>query len=270
LYKSSNFRVKRSLSKLPFLFFYFITGRITNKVIVHDHVFKEQLKNLYKMPENKIAIIAHGVSPCKSITSSTKNEELATKLQDKKIVLFFGFLSPRKGVEYLLQAFKNVTIDYTNCVLIVAGDAPKQYINYKKRLKAMTSELGLQEKVIFTGFVENEVADYLFSRALIFVLPYTFSSAASGPLSTAMQNGLPIIATRTYYFQDVLKNNYDSLLVPPSNCEFLAKAILKLLEDETLRQKFSTNIRKKAEQSSWRKIAKMTVELYAKSTGSYR
>jgi glycosyltransferase involved in cell wall biosynthesis len=222
------------------------------------------LKELYKINDKKISVVPHGISIKNSSTPCACLGMLTSLIEGKRIILYFGFLSKRKGVEYLLRAFRTVTINCSDCILIIAGDSlPKHGESYRAKLELLKHNLGLGDKVLFTGFLENECVDYLFSKATIFVLPYTFSPSASGPLSTAIQNGLPTIATEIGYFKSFLTNNFDALLVPPCDDESLANAILELLTNEELAHKLSKNIIRKAEQNTWQNVSKMTLDVYS-------
>jgi glycosyltransferase involved in cell wall biosynthesis len=253
-----------AVNKLVLLSFYMLIAKLVNVIIVHDLTFKRQLIECYRIRENKVVVIPYGSSICRPTVAGINSHNLSSRLNNKRIILYFGFLSPRKGIEYLLRAFKKIVDGYPNCMLVIGGDAPAYYKGYRKELEALTSSLGLEENVLFTGFVANEVANFLFSISEIVVLPYTFSAGASGPLSTAFQHHKAIIATKTQYFAHVLEDGQNALLVPPRNSEELARAIVRLLEDESLRKKFAKNIQEKAEKTSWAKVAQTTAQLYQK------
>ena len=250
------------IRRLVLPFFFRVTGWLVSTLVVHDEVFRKQLTDSFRIARDKIVVIPHGVSSQKSSNSEAALSTYSNKFRGKHVVLFFGFLSPRKGVEFLLEAFKKVIAKHPDCVLVIAGEAPHYYKEYKQRLETLTLFLSLGEKVVFTGFIPDIVANLLFSISDIVVFPYTHSPSASGPLSTALQFGKAIIATKTRYFANILEGEKDSLLVSPENSEELATAIIRLLDDTALRSYISGNIKRKATQNSWNEVGRRTMALY--------
>ena len=85
---------------------------------------------------------------------------------DSKVVLSLCQLIPRKNVHSLIKAFRRVSMEYGRCKLIVAGRGPEE-----GNLKRLVHELGLTDKVVFTGFVDEETKYDLMRLADVYVLP---------------------------------------------------------------------------------------------------
>jgi glycosyltransferase involved in cell wall biosynthesis len=236
-------------------------GKLVDMLIVHSLVFKRTLVEYYGIPEAKISVVPHGVST-EVPPSNVKSDKLVLSLRHKRVILCFGVLSPRKGLEYLIKAYEKVMREYPRCELVVAGFEPEYFKGYKEKLQDLVKSLGVERGVIFTGYLNNKVLHELFSLAEVVVLPYVFSASASGPLSTAMQHRKLIVATRTVYFASVLEDGRDALLVPPENSEELAEAITRLLNDSSLRGRLAENIGIKADRLSWRRVARTTMKIY--------
>ena len=261
---SANSPIQSSLAKnLVLPIFFKIIEKFADAILVHDIAFRQQLTKYYRVPGQKIVVIPHGVSSINSPEIELEVSSEFSRLNGKHIVLFFGFLSPRKGIEYLLQSFKEVSRKVPNSLLVVAGDAPHYYRQYKKELEKLTRTLSLQEKVFFAGFIPESVANRLFSISEIVVFPYTHSPSASGPLSKALQYNKAIVATNTEYFENILENEKTALLIPPKDSEHLADAIIRLLEDNNLRKFISKNTQVKAAQNAWAEIGRKTIALYS-------
>jgi glycosyltransferase involved in cell wall biosynthesis len=250
------------------LLFYKLMAKFVDMIVVHNSGFKSLLVKYYGIPATKINVVPHGVSTETLPTSASKSNESALPFRHKRVILCFGVLSPRKGLEYLIEAYAKVVRQCPKCVLVVAGDEPVYYKGYKRGLQALVKALGIERGVAFTGYVGDEVVRDLFSLAEIVVLPYVFSVSASGPLSTAMQHHKPIVATRTVYFNSILEDGKDALLVTPKSSEELAEAIRRLLTDSSLRTRLIENIGIKADQYSWRRIARTTIGIYEKLLNS--
>jgi glycosyltransferase involved in cell wall biosynthesis len=258
------------LGKLMLTVFYRLIAELCDVIIVHDLTFKKSLIWHYGIRQGKIIVIPHGVLDNKKLICNLKSDELALRILGRRIVLFFGVISPRKGLEFLLEAFARVMRQYQECLLVIAGEESASCKGYKKKLESLASSLGLGEQVLYTGFISNEDAHCLFGLSEIVVFPYIFSVSASGPLSTALQFHKPIIATKTEYFSHVLEDGNDSLLVAPQNSDELADAIFSLLKDESLKTKLSKNAEENAKKHSWSSVGQMTAGTYEELLDSTR
>ena len=103
-----------------------------------------------------------------------------------------------------------------------------------------------------------------FSAADIVVFPYVDDEivGASGPLSTTIFFGKPVVATRITRFTDELTEGINALLVDPNDVQRLADALSSLVENDGLRFKLSRELRKLAPERDWRSVAEKTLALY--------
>lgn len=250
----------------PYIWFiYWLISKLASAVIVHANVFKRWLAE-------------HGIHNCFAIPHGVNINFLNNARVDlngkndthDKTILFFGVLSPRKGLETLLQAFSIVANALPNARLVIAGDEPAYYKGYKKRLSNMTKKLGISGKVSFLGRVSDEEMEHLFYQADLVVLPYLFSVSASGPLSLAMAYGKPVIVSRTEFFEEILGNQYTLIFFPPRDHNALAQRIIEVLSTREYADQISRKIREKAIELSWERIAILTLELYKKLLNTRR
>ena len=255
LLRPANTKVPLTIIKLYIISTYVLMSKLSSAIIVHGQCFKKWL-SAYGI--KNCHVIPHGMMESKEVcTTLSSGMRVASRN-----ILFFGVLSPRKGLEYLLQAFAEVLKEKNDITLIIAGDEPPYYRGYKKKLVSMAYDFGIKNKVVFTGYLNDDRVDELFRQADIVVLPYPYSVSASGPLSLAVQYGKPVIATATEFFSEELDNGKTALLVQERNSEDLAKAIKVLIADESLRRRLAENIRLIAREKSWKKVAQETFELY--------
>lgn len=154
-------------------------------------------------------------------------------LGDDKVVLFVGRLIYYKALDYLIAAMQRI-----NAKLVIVGEG-----ELKGELKLKANNLGLANKVIFTGKVSDEELQSYYSMADVFVLPSKRGAEAFGIVQLeAMAYGIPIVNTKlptgvTF----VSPHNETGLTVPPCDSEALANAINIILEDDSLRQRLSRN-----------------------------
>jgi glycosyltransferase involved in cell wall biosynthesis len=251
-------RMPLPLFKAYIIMEYLVIYLLSSAIIVHGDQFREWLRE-YGIRDTYV--IPHGVPEEKLDVSPYLLNHWRRKICGKGIILFSGVLSPRKGIEYLLQAISKQDTD-KRIKLVIAGAESPTYRGYGDKLRVLASELRISDKVIFTGFVTEPSLHALFAIATIVVLPYVCSVSACGPLSLAIQNGKPVVATATEYFREELENGKTALLVPERDSDALAKAIDALVTDTGLRERLAYNIRLNAKTKSWTKVAQMTFELY--------
>lgn len=178
-------------------------------------------------------------------------------LNDTVTVIFSGRLHPQKGLTVLLVAFKQV-LDRRPDIkwrLWLLGDG-----ELRSQLESMAQQLGITQAVTFWGQVDN-VATYL-EQADIFVLP-SRAEGLSNALLEAMAWGLPCIVTCIDGNTDLVRHNENGLLINPGSESDLAEALIRLVDDERLRQRVGRLARRTIEDNySLDMIARRYIELY--------
>lgn len=150
----------------------------------------------------------------------------------RKLVLFSGRLVPRKGVEHLLNAWREVSLRFPEASLLILGDGP-----LREALEEAACRLGFSATVRFEGRVDNVPA---FLRAAdVFALP-SLQEGLSNSLLEAMASGLPTAASRIGGVVDVVEDGRSALLVCPGDGAALAGALSALLGDPGLREQLAS------------------------------
>jgi phosphatidylinositol alpha-mannosyltransferase len=124
---------------------------------------------------------------------------------------------------------------------------------------------GLENDVIFVGYVSEEDKPRYFKTADIYCAPSTGRESQGVVLLEAMAMGKPVVATSIDGYASVVTHSEEGLLVPPKNTEKLAEALLILLKDKTLQQKMGEKGRLTAQNYSWEQIAKRVFDYYLKA-----
>lgn len=251
------------LLKLALLIVYLSITKLASTIIVHSNYNRRFLVSDYKAQPSKVSVVPIG-APMRDSPVSCKWTNV---IQGRKVVLFFGYLTERKGVEYLIEAFAQIVPQHPEWVLVIAGGRLPYSSTYISRLVKIISHLKIEDHVIFlttTPFPIPEIHE-LYSLSEFVVLPYTYSFAASLALSFAMQHSKPIIATNIGVFKEEIQHGLEGLLCPPRDSQQLKKAIISLINDKDMRKKFSENVRQKAKSRSWPLIADQTYQVYLKS-----
>jgi phosphatidylinositol alpha-mannosyltransferase len=178
---------------------------------------------------------------------------------DGKInILFVGRLEQRKGLGYLLNACARVKRSFPNFRLIVVGPGTVLRLRYEKLVEKME----LTDTVFFVGFVPSDELPSYYRSADIFCAPATGGESFGIVLLEAMACGKPVVATSIQGYASVLTNSEEGLLVPPKNEESLAKALLTLLHDKSLRLQMGSKGIVKAEKYSWPNVARQVMDYY--------
>jgi glycosyltransferase involved in cell wall biosynthesis len=204
---------------------------------------KETQRFLIKcgIPENKIYLTTEGISKDQIMYGLDKGGIDKEKLKaekgfhNKKVVLFVGYFSKRKGVVELIKAFKNLKRDDSVLVMVGAGEE-------ERFLRSLASG---SNNIFFTGYLDGMEKAIYYSLADIFVLP-SFVDPWSLAIVEAMFFGLPIITTEGVGGKEAIDGN--GIVIQPGDVDSLEKAINELLNDDELRKKMSYRSKKLAEE----------------------
>jgi phosphatidylinositol alpha-mannosyltransferase len=174
-------------------------------------------------------------------------------------ILFVGRLEKRKGVKYLLEAFRQVKQEIPDSRLIIVGPGTR----LRRRYEKYVMRSGLKD-VIFTGLVPYEELPRYYKTADVFCAPATGRESFGIILLEAMAVGKPIVASNIEGYANVVSHGVDGLLVPPADKGSLAQALISLLTDGSLRQEMGVKGRAKALEHSWEQIAKRVLNYYVR------
>jgi len=181
------------------------------------------------------------------------------KFLDGKInILFVGRIEERKGLIYLLKAYKILKKNYKNIRLIIVGKG-----NLKKNCENWVKENRLKD-VIFEGKIEEERIPFYFSSCDIFVAPAIYGESFGIVLLEAMASGKPVVGFGIPAYKAVLKGKGEEFLVKPKDWRSLAKKMEILIKDEEKRKEMGEWGKEKAQEYSWDIIANKVLSFYQK------
>lgn len=173
----------------------------------------------------------------------------------KNNVLFFGRISPYKGVEYLCEAMEKVRERIPDATLTIAGGG-NFYFDVEPYKQSGYIE-------ILNHYVGMEELAELLNRCELTVCPYT-DATQSGVIMTSYSLGKPVVATDVGGLPEMIENGKTGLLVPPQDSYSLANAIVKLLTDKKKLHSMSSYIKEQYRRGvkSWSVIADNYINLY--------
>jgi glycosyltransferase involved in cell wall biosynthesis len=237
---------------------------LSNAVIVHGRLFAEALYNEYKCPRWKVYVIPHGVEKAKTIIPQGEAKK-RFRLENKVIILFFGYIAKYKGIETLIEAFGRVAKKHQDWILVIGGGrhprlclGPK-YQEYIMELQQMARSLA-PKQIVFTGFIPDEELPLYFSAADIVVLPYARAMSSSGPLALAMSYRKPVIVSNILPITELIP--FEKALFMRNSPESLAERLELILDNQHLQREISRAVEKIRTENSWSSIGLQTSVLY--------
>jgi glycosyltransferase involved in cell wall biosynthesis len=175
-------------------------------------------------------------------------------------VIYVGTLQPRKNLTGLLDAFSNLVCQGRDLHLAIVGKKGWLY----EPLFARVRELGLEERVHFTGYVPQADLPALLSGARAFVLPSLYEGFGF-PVLEAMACGTPVVCSDVASLPEVAGDA--AILVNPHNTAQLTQALLRVLVDDALRHDLAERGLRQAARFSWEECARKTLQILEAVSG---
>jgi glycosyltransferase involved in cell wall biosynthesis len=226
--------------------------RRMDAVVAHSEHGAARLREEVGLDPSRVRVIPHGAFDY--LTRLPEEKPLAAELEGAAgpVVLFFGLLRPYKGVDTLIEAFRQVE----GAELWIVGN-PRMDVEPLRSLAAAAPG-----RVRFlTRFVEDAEIPPIFRRADLVVLPYR-DAEHSGVLYTALAFGKPLVLSAVGGFPEIAAQG-TARLVPPEDPAALATALAELVSDDGARAELATAARAAAAGPySWDTTAQQTLALY--------
>jgi len=208
--------------------------KMANKIIVMSNKAIEFLISIYNVPEEKIVLIEHGVPDLQFSQELSKKE---FNLENKKVLLTFGFVSRNKGIETVIKALPKIIKKYPETIYLVLGKTHPNVIRYSGEeyriyLQGLIKSFSLENHVFFLNkFVDQEeLFKYLYASD-IYITPYlNEAQITSGTLSYAIGVGTGVISTPYWHAQELLANGRGRLF-NFHDSEELSNILLEFLDN---------------------------------------
>jgi glycosyltransferase involved in cell wall biosynthesis len=213
---------------------------------------------------NEIHMLDPGLNNINLIPMGTNKElfentySINTEIGKPNTYIFFaGRLSEDKAIDYLIKSFFEVQKDHSNLELWIAGKG-----NQEEKLKSLTINLGIKNKVRFLGNIEHNLLPSLYKNAEMFVS--TSRKEGFGlVLVEALMSKCPVIALDVGGVSDIIINGKTGILIPQYEMKKLIKAINTILSDKELKSKLIMNgFNYVLENFTWEVVGKRFSQLY--------
>ncbi|MBD3157497.1 MAG: glycosyltransferase [Candidatus Lokiarchaeota archaeon] len=226
---------------------------------------RKQFLHHYEIEPTKVLEIPH---PCRADVEIHDKREAAESLglQDREIVLIFGFIREGKGIELAIRSMDRLRDLRPDALLLVAGrPKDKEGKKYLQKLRELTDERGLENHVQFDmRFIPEKELPLYFSAASVVLVPYTESVGASGPIHNYAAYGTPIVAADVgHHMKGSLGGSV--VLFEAEDTEALADAVNRILSNKGFANQIGKKHRNYAKRESWPKAALRTLRHYAKT-----
>jgi glycogen synthase len=236
------------------------------RVICCSDYMVQHVKWAFGLPSDKLSMVPNGVNP--HVYDGLEKQDLREfrakfASPTEKIVLYVGRLVYEKGIHILINAIPRV-LQKADAKFVIVGSGYMQ-----EQLSNIVKSMGLEHKVLFTGFVDEENLLKLQKIADVSVVPSLFEPFGIVALE-AMAAKSPVVVSDTGGLSEIVEHDVTGVKVYPNNADSLAWGITKALLDDEYRKRIREAAYKKIlEKYDWDKIAQQTRRMYEGVLGEY-
>jgi len=244
---------------------WFLRKTLKPSICRADHIVtvsefsKKEILKYYNVPKDKISVVYCGVDFDRF--KPLEDKELLTKVKekygiDKEYFLYLGTLEPRKNLVRLVQAYAAAKREKAEFpCLVLAGGKGWMY----EEIFRTVQTLGLEQDVLFTGYVADEEVPVLMAGAFAFCFPSVYEGFGM-PVLEAMACGTPVLTSKDSSMEEIAGEK--TVLVDAMSAEDITKGLVRLFEDVKLRMKLSEQGLSKVKEYTWEAGAKQLMQVY--------
>lgn len=227
--------------------------------IVHAKEEEAELRQIMPNPDCRVTPHPSYNAFCfEHMTKAQARERLGLSM-DEKVLLFFGFVRPYKGLKYLITAMPEIKEQLGNVKLLIVGEFgsledKEGYVGQIKHL-ALSSP-GLEADVIINdGYTPDREVEKYFGACDMVVLPYE-SATQSGIVQIAYGFRKPVTVTNVGGLPDVVSDGRTGYVIPPQDEKALAEAVVRYFAEDK-EAEFAGNIAAEAYRFSWERMGEV-------------
>jgi glycosyltransferase involved in cell wall biosynthesis len=230
--------------------------RRASLVMVNSNFTKGQLIVRYPSVAPKVRVVYHGLPNRQTPSESEIQSVLARHAVRKPYLLSVGLYFPHKNIQRLIQAFallkEGRSLPHQ---LVLVGEPGANRAN----LQAAVAQAGVQDSVVFTGFVSDAEVAALYGVADLFAMP-SLMEGFGFPVLEAMRSRIPVVCSNAGSLPEVAGDA--AALFDPTDVEDMARAIREVLHSPVLRERLIAAGLKRVQRFSFRRTAEDTLNLY--------
>jgi glycosyltransferase involved in cell wall biosynthesis len=234
------------------VFIKYFLKRIDGFIVMSETVKKDLISI---KPDSKFILKPHPLYDHfdESINSMEARRQLGLP-ENKKLLLYFGFIRDYKGLDTLLVSMRYLPDEYH---LVIAGEIYGDFGKYQK----LIDNYKINNKIsLFIRYINDPEVPTFFSAADVCILPYK-SATQSGIVQVAYNYNLPVIASNVGGLSEIIDHQKNGFLVEPNRPNILAGVIEEYFT-KGLYERFSKNIKEKKVKYSWSVFSDSLIEFY--------
>jgi glycosyltransferase involved in cell wall biosynthesis len=240
-----------------------------SRILAVSRYTKSEIEKLFGIPGPRIDVVYNAIDErfLRGHASDTDRQVLAERyLVTYPFLLYAGRISPHKNLVRIIEAFSALKAElekegrFPDLKLIIIGDELSKHPD----LRRTVIRGGVQNDVRFMGFVPIEMLRVFYDAAKIFVFPSLYEGFGLPPLE-AMAHGTPVVTSNTSSLPEVVGNA--AVLVNPENVFEIMRALLRVLLDQTVREKYKQRGYDQAKKFSWDASARQILGVYEEVAG---
>jgi glycosyltransferase involved in cell wall biosynthesis len=233
------------------------------RIITDSEYSRAEIVRYLRADPAKIDVIYPGVDPVfQRVTDSTQHAAVRAKYRlDRDFILCVGIYKLRKNHVGLLRAFQLFLQRGGNAQLVIAGPMAEG----EAVLRRLAVELGIAERVVFTGFVDESDLRTLYSAANVCACPSFYEGFGFTALE-AMACGAPVVCSSATSLPEVAGQG--ALYADPHKPEEIANQLLTIVADADLRSSLVERGRQNLQRFSWTETAAQTLAVYQLALGN--
>ena len=243
-----------------------IQYRLADKIFVHTEKMKRELIDAFAVAESRVTVIPFGINNTVPNTHLTPSEAKARLgfHSGERTILFFGRITPYKGLEYLVASFRQLFAKRGDYKLIIAGRPDNCEEYWSEIRRSIQEEVQAGKILLKSEFIQDEMTEVYFKAADVLVLPYR-QIYQSGVLFLGYSFGVPVLAADVGSLKDDVVEGRTGFTFKPEDSGDLSAAIEKYFASDLFtdlparRQEIQALM---AEQHSWVTVGAITLATY--------
>lgn len=244
-------------------------GKYSRKITIMAQAARNILRAIYKIPNQKIETIYHGI-PDISFQDQRKTKEYFG-FAEKKVISTFGLIGPGKGIEYVLLSIPMIKEQFPNILYLVCGKTHPNLLAregevYRKKLYNLSKKLDIKQNVLFCNeYLSKEELSSLLLTSDVYITPYLNpSQITSGALIHAVGAGRVCVSTPYIHAKELSRIGLCHI-VSFADEESIARKIIEIFNNDKLRKKQEYYNYFHTRHQLWKEVAKKYIELITKA-----
>jgi glycosyltransferase involved in cell wall biosynthesis len=237
--------------------------RWADRIITVSESARSDLIAWFKLNPERVRVVSEGPAPVFGPKRKGHDSEQALKRcgldPTAPFVLYVGGLSPHKNLSRLVQAFARSGLAGEGVRLVLVGDIGDVFHTHVPELRAVVADCGIEDAVVFTGFVPDDDLVFLYNRAEFLVQP-SLMEGFGLPTVEAMACGTAIVSSTAGSLREVVGEA--GIFFDPESVDEIAAAIRTVHRDRGMRAELAAKASKRAGRFQWSASARALVDVF--------